>query len=356
MTTSVLAHKPSDSYLFLQGNNDSLTLRWDIALRDMEAVIGLDSNRDQQIIWAELKEKQKEIVAYAFSRLQIQKGRNDCLIKPYHFQVERHSDGEYVVLWNNLVCENNSSELFFNYSLLFEIDPTHRGILLDQRNGNNQGLTVFSPDKNNLYLSNSGNGLGHIFYNYIREGIWHIWIGYDHILFIITLLLPAVFYFNNERWQAVDKLKPALFDLFKIVTAFTLAHSITLSLAVLNIISLPTRFVEAAIAVSIIVVALNNIKPIFTRARWSLAFMFGLLHGFGFANVLMDLSLPTQSLVTALLGFNLGVEFGQLVIIAILFPAAFLLRKTGFYRIAVLKTGSIAAAIVAAIWTIERLA
>lgn len=356
MTTSVLAHKPSDSYLFLQEDNGDLILRWDIALRDLEKVIGLDGNRDQKITWSELKEKQKEIVAYALSRLQIESGGSDCLFEPYDFQVERHSDGGYVVLWNKLACEKISSEFFFNYSLLFEIDPTHRGILLDQRSGNSRGPIIFSPGANSFYLSDHGNSLAQTFTNYIREGVWHIWVGYDHILFIITLMLPAVFHFKKQRWQAVDKLKPALFDLFKIITAFTLAHSITLSLAVLKIVSLPGRFVEAAIAVSIIVVALNNLKPIFTRARWSLAFMFGLLHGFGFANVLMDLSLPAQSLATALLGFNLGVEFGQLAIIAVLFPAAFLLRKTGFYRIAVFRTGSIAAAIIAAIWTIERLA
>ncbi|HID80783.1 MAG TPA: HupE/UreJ family protein [Thiotrichales bacterium] len=352
----VVAHKLSDSYLFLQENTDGLTLRWDIALRDLEKAIGLDGNRDQKITWSEVKQKQKEIVAYALSRMQVKRGGSDCLLKPESIQFERHSDGGYVVLRNSLVCEVNGPALYLNYRLLFEIDPTHRGVLLDQRKGKNRGPYVLSPDENSLDLGDQSSGRPRMFYNSIREGIWHIWVGYDHILFIITLLLPAVFYFSKRRWQAVNKLKPALLDLFKVVTAFTLAHSITLSLAVLEIISLPVRFIETAIAVSIIIVALNNLKPIFTRARWSLAFMFGLLHGFGFANVLIDLSLPTQSLATALLGFNLGVELGQLAIIIALFPLAFLVRRTGFYQLVIFKGGSIVAAAVAVFWVVERLA
>lgn len=357
LPTLVLAHKPSDSYLFLQGDDDSLSLQWDIALRDIEELIGLDNNRDLQITWAELKQKRSEIAAQALANLRIKRGDETCMLRLEKLQVEQHSDGRYASLWINADCQIHAATVTVDYRFLFDRDPTHRGVLLDQRNGNNEGPFILAPDNNTLELGNRSNReVFSVFYEYLREGVWHIWTGFDHILFIITLLLAAVLYFQQCCWQAVDKLRPALFDVLKIVTAFTLAHSITLSLAVFKIVSLPVLFVETAIAVSIILVALNNLKPVVTRARWSLAFVFGLLHGFGFANVLIDLSLPAESLTAALLGFNLGVEFGQLAIIFTLFPLAFILRKTIFYRIGIFKGGSIAAAALATFWVVDRLA
>jgi len=149
-------------------------------------------------------------------------------------------------------------------------------------------------------------------------------------------------------------LRSALLDLVKVVTAFTLAHSITLSLAVFNIVKLPSQLVESAIAFSIIVVALNNLRPVFTDARWRLAFGFGLLHGFGFANVLIDLGLSSSSMIVSLLGFNLGVEMGQIALVALVFPFAASLRHTAVYRRWIFSGGSSAAVLIASIWMFER--
>ena len=115
--------------------------------------------------------------------------------------------------------------------------------------------------------------------------------------------------------------------MLKVVTAFTLAHSITLSLAALGMVSLPSRLVESAIAASIIVAAINNIRGVVDTKRWVMAFGFGLIHGFGFASVLADLGLPQNALVTALVGFNVGIEGGQLAIVAVFLPLAFWLRS-----------------------------
>ena len=140
----------------------------------------------------------------------------------------------------------------------------------------------------------------------------------------------------------------------KVVTAFTLAHSITLSLAVLGVVTLPSRFVESVIAASVVVAALNNLRGTVDRRRWVMAFVFGLVHGFGFASVLADLGLPQGALALALVGFNLGVEIGQLAIVAAFLPAAYLLRATAFYRVGVLRVGSLAVAVLASWWLIER--
>jgi HupE / UreJ protein len=141
----------------------------------------------------------------------------------------------------------------------------------------------------------------------------------------------------------------------KVVTAFTLAHSITLSLAALGLISLPSRLVESAIAASVIVAALSNLRGAVEGRRWIMAFIFGLIHGFGFASVLADLGLPQGALVLALVGFNVGVELGQLAIVLVFLPVAFWLRSTRFYQVGVLRVGSIIVALLAAWWLVQRL-
>jgi hypothetical protein len=143
-------------------------------------------------------------------------------------------------------------------------------------------------------------------------------------------------------------------DVLKIVTAFTVAHSITLSLATLGVVELPSRWVEAAIAASVVLAALNNLWPLVQGRRWMVAFGFGLIHGFGFASVLADLGLPRDALLLALVGFNVGVEVGQLAIVALFLPLAYLLRGTWLYRRLVFVGGSMFIAAIALLWLDER--
>ncbi|MEY3251178.1 MAG: hypothetical protein RL227_151, partial [Pseudomonadota bacterium] len=186
----------------------------------------------------------------------------------------------------------------------------------------------------------------------------HIWIGFDHVLFLLALLLPAVGRWHQRRWQPVPRLRDAVVDVLGVVTAFTVAHSITLSLAALGLVSLPSRLVESVIAASVVLAALNNLRqprvPPRARVRIGIAFGFGLLHGFGFASVLADLGLPSGALVLALLGFNVGVELGQIAIVAVFLPLAYALRQTGFYRTGVLRIGSLLIAALAGLWLVER--
>ena len=149
-------------------------------------------------------------------------------------------------------------------------------------------------------------------------------------------------------------LRDAFWGVLKVVTAFTVAHSITLSAAALGWVSLPSRLVESVIAASVVLAALNNVRPVIEERRWLMAFVFGLIHGFGFASVLADLGLPRNALLLALVGFNLGVEAGQLAIVAAFLPLAFLLRATPLYRRGIMTGGSVLIAVVAGIWLLER--
>ena len=189
----------------------------------------------------------------------------------------------------------------------------------------------------------------------VALGMEHIFIGTDHILFVLVLLIPAVMMFSlADGWAPVPTFRSGLWRVMKIATAFTLAHSITLTLGGLDIISLPSKFVETTIAVSIIATAFHNIKPIFANKESLIAFIFGIFHGFGFAGLLSELGVGNGQRVLSLLGFNLGVEIGQAFIILLLFPALFLLRRTSVY-IPALRIGSIALAGVATIWALERI-
>jgi hypothetical protein len=184
--------------------------------------------------------------------------------------------------------------------------------------------------------------------------VWHIWIGFDHVLFLLALLLPAVLMHESGRWQAVAHFRPVFWDVVRTVTSFTVAHSITLSLAALGVVSLPSRLVEATIALSVLLAALNNVRPVIEQWRWVMAFAFGLIHGFGFASVLGDLGLPREGLLLALVGFNLGVEAGQLAIVAVFLPLAFMLRGTATYRRGLMSGGSLVVALLALAWLVER--
>jgi HupE / UreJ protein len=174
--------------------------------------------------------------------------------------------------------------------------------------------------------------------SFVALGVEHILTGWDHLLFLLGLLL------RGGSWLS----------LAKIVTAFTLAHSITLALAALNIVVLPDRLVEAVIALSIAFVAAENLffKPVVAR-RWVVSFCFGLVHGFGFSSALRELGLSSSGLVLSLFGFNAGVEIGQALVVAVALPALALLRSTGWER-RMVYSSSLAIFVIGAVLFVER--
>lgn len=350
------AHKPSDSYLKLDVDGATIEGQWDIALRDLDYAIGLDGNQDDAITWGEVRAKHDEIAAYALSRLTLGPADASCVRGMREHLVDNHSDGAYAVLRFTADCPMAPAVLDIDYRLFFEIDPQHRGLLNLTSQGINQ-IGIFSADEPVQHFTLAESSRFEQFVEYLEEGVVHIWAGFDHILFLMALLLPAVLApsaRSGETGNGSPGLRAALWGVLKIVTAFTVAHSITLSLATLGVVSLPSRLVESAIAASVVLAAINNIYPIVRRGLWIIAFCFGLIHGFGFASVLGDLGLPRGSLLLALLAFNLGVEVGQLAIVALFLPLAFMLRDTLFYRRAVLVGGSSCVAIIAALWLTQR--
>ena len=351
---AALAHKPSDSDLSVTVQDGQVSGRWDIALRDLDFAIGLDADGDGRITWGEVRRRHADIAAYAAARLALVADGAPCRLEIGAQQVDEHTDGAYTVMPLRFSCPQPLQRtLTLEYTLFSDLDPQHRGLL----NLTVQGATrtaIFGPQAARQSFELAGTSRWTQLGDYLREGVWHIWVGFDHILFLLSLLLPAVGIWAGRRWQPVERFGQAFWDVLRIVTAFTVAHSITLSLATLGWVSLPSRLVESSIAASVVLAALNNVFPVFHGRRWMVAFAFGLIHGFGFASVLVDLGLPQGALALALLGFNLGVECGQLAIVAAFLPLAFAVRRSWFYRRAVLVGGSLVIAAVAAAWFVER--
>jgi hypothetical protein len=352
---AAFAHKPSDSFLTLstRAGDSAITGQWDIALRDLDLALDLDADRDGAITWGELRGREREVFAYALDRLVLAEASRPCVLTPGEMLVDEHSDGAYAVLRFTGQCAGAPQQLSVAYRLLFDLDPSHRGLLRLDADGVSRSA-VLSPEQPTQQFDLAQASRLATFLQFVRDGMHHIWIGYDHMLFLISLLLPAVLTRRDGRWQPVASLRSALLGVLAVVTAFTVSHSITLTLAALGVVGLPSRLVESGIALSVLLASLNNIRPLVTRRGWLLAFCFGLVHGFGFASVLGDLGLPQGALALALAGFNVGVEIGQLAVVLAVVPLIYVLRTARFYRPGILIAGSSAIALVAGVWFIGR--
>ena len=356
--SATFAHKPSDAYLFVTVHESSVDVRWDVALRDLDAAFDLDTNGDRSLTWGEVKSHLDEVDRYALSHLKIEDGR--CVPEIRGHAIDHHSDGAYLVVTLEARCRV-ADHLKIDYTLFGEIDPTHRGIVRIAFGSSQPALVVLDPaggakviDRSGRTDSGSGKGDDPFAGGFFPAGVHHILIGYDHVLFLICLLLPAVLVHIKGGWRPVTKWTEAVKPVLITVTAFTIAHTLTLALAGLRIVELSPRVIEPAIAATIIFTAIGNIWPTRFRESAAMPFAFGLVHGFGFADVLRELDLPFGQFVWALLRFNLGVEAGQLIIVVLALTPLYLFRRWRFYRRGILMPISIGATMVAAIWFAER--
>ncbi|MDM0112010.1 HupE/UreJ family protein [Variovorax sp. J22R133] len=358
------AHKASDAYLQLRATADTVELRWDIALRDLDAVLDLDRNGDRKLTWGEVQSRMDDIRAYALPRLRLQQGRC-AMAEASAPAVEDRIDGAYLVFEFKARCDI-AAGLDIDYRLLREVDPTHRGLLrIEQRESHDPILRSLDPAAGPITVdwprTSPGDARGAVASNSLpantslfQDGIHHILIGYDHILFLLCLLLPAVLRRRQGGWKPVVTWREAVWPMLGIVTMFTVAHSLTLALAGLKLVTISPRVVEPAIAVTIMLAAVDNIYPLLRGRRKLFSFLFGLIHGFGFAGALAELELPVRGFVVALLQFNLGVEAGQLVVVFAALGTLLAVRRWRCYQPLLLQGGSVAAMLLASIWFFER--
>ncbi|MDC0661137.1 HupE/UreJ family protein [Marinobacter sp. SS21] len=341
-------HKASDGFMYLTLAEQELpSLRLDFALRDLTLALPMDNNGDGRLTGAELRQAQPAIAHYLSERVTVTNDQGPCRFEPRHWGISRHSDGVYAATAIDLHCPGDGQPLSLRYSALFDRDTLHRGLLLVQR-GEHQQLAVIAPDTGPVSLAGNGTSPIQTFVSFLEEGVIHLLVGLDHLLFLLVLVIPV-------SLTNVGSLRKRLWRLSGVVSAFTLAHSVTLALAALGTLTLPINWVETVIALSIGVAALNIVWPLLGPDTWKLAFGFGLIHGFGFASVLGELTTGTSQQALALAGFNLGVELGQLMLLVVGFPLLYLLARFSWYRRALVPALIVAVCGVSLVWVVERI-
>ncbi len=238
----------------------------------------------------------------------------------------------------DFACGKQVDDLTVQDNIFDVMGPDHHTLAKVETPAGTQQFAFAPETRDARFVAGARGGTARGTGSFFLLGVHHILSGYDHLLFLLGLLL------RGGGWLSLTK----------IITAFTLAHSITLALAVLDIVALPDRLVEAVIALSIAFVAAENLflRPAVSR-RWIVSFCFGLVHGFGFSSALRELGLPAQGLLASLFGFNAGVEAGQALVVALVFPVLFVLRETRWEKRMVLSS-SLAILLVGLVLFVER--
>lgn len=402
------AHKGSDAYLDVRqveasapGAGTSAEAQSDfrlglaVALRDLDLVVPIDANADARITWGEIKAATPQLLALfnATAGLGLESAETstarsgECALSWQADGLERRSDGVYFRAAAQARCPAGQA-LRLHYTLLKEQDATHR-LLVTGRIGGQDLLSTLSPQQGRLRLgagaaaSNGENAQADsasanrwsVLRDYFQLGMHHLLEGYDHLAFLLALVLPLQLSLRRRRRGitaaqayagqtghtgnagqagAVDGWAANWLALLRTVTAFTIGHSITLVLATLGFTQASPLWVEPVIALSIAVTALLNLYPVKWVRFDLLALLFGLIHGFGFAGLLQEMAAPTGLLPWALTGFNLGVEAGQLVaVLAWVLVSQALVGKSWYHRV-VVRGGSIVLALLAVFWFWQR--
>lgn len=362
LPAKAMAHALGQSYLFLNVQDDALGVRVEMTIKDLNTALGLSLTTDNNVTDTEISPHLPVILDYLDDKLAIRPNGQPLKADFNGIRLTQTPLGQYLLLQFDFKSLPNLVErVEVDYHILFEQDPDHRGLLVIEHNWktstfNNEARVslIFSPDSTSQQVDLSDSSVVKGVMGMIGSGVHHIWIGIDHILFLIALLLPSVVRREGSHWQSVSSFREALIHVVKIVTVFTIAHSITLSLAALVTIPISSRVVESVIALSIAIAAVDCIRPLFKQRIWWIIFAFGLFHGLGFASVLGALGIPPKYLVHSLLGFNIGVELGQLAIVGAAFPLLYLLSRADFYHRYVLRFGAFALITVSSYWFIER--
>ena len=343
--SSAQAHQTSLSYLSVTKEGSAVRVTLALAFRDLEGSTGLDSDFDGAITWGEAKARLDTVDAYVATRLSVQSG-GPCALKATE-QSPEYRDGEgFLKLTFEGTCPAADQALVLRDTMFFDIDPTHRVLVHATMEGRetSQVLTIDQPA---LTLDTAGGGALYTLGYFIVEGIDHLLSGPDHLLFLFVLILPAIFQTSGGRHAAVLGVVLA-------VTGFTLGHALTLTAATTGYLRPPQRIVEIVIALSVLVTAIDNVWPFIRSPRSTVAFAFGLIHGFGFASALGALDLSGTMLAIGLVGFNIGIELAQIGLVLAIFPILYAIRAPA-ERLKLLPVGgSLAVAAIALWWVVRR--
>jgi hypothetical protein len=345
---AVLAHTSGSSFLALRAENTStLRAEWDFDLRDLQQSLQLDANGDGALTWGEIIAARSAIETLVLVRTHLSSTGGACTVAATDVpMIAEHGDGPYLRFIATFSCPPGA--LMLDHSGWFAFDAGHRALLEYEAVGAARARTILASGVGPWRATQSR--MAHLL-RFLVEGIRHLVTGYDHLAFLGVLLLALA---RKRRPTDSTSLPLMLKRAFAVITAFTLAHSLTLGLAATGHIRLPSQPVEVAIALSVMMAGLLNLSRGAADHGWKLAFAFGLVHGLGFAGALAELASGSIDLF-ALAAFNVGIETAQVVVAAVAVPLIWwLFRGLRSERVGVPLT-SVCLACLAAVWVGARL-
>jgi len=348
------AHTCSTAYLELALHDTGANGEWLLDLRDLERAVGVDANQDGRISWGELQAREAALIAYAQMHFRGSTGAGDAGVCAIDLGsgAPVTLDGNVFWRWPLQIRCPQAALSQLTYSVLFASDSSHRALVkIRSDKAGDEQLWVFSPQQPHWFID-TDQPLRVL--DLIPQGVIHILEGYDHLLFLLALLVPILLAHRTELVSAKKEARTLIADLLKVITAFTIGHSVTLAIATLGGWAPPSHWVEAAIAATVIVAGINIARPLFLDASWRMAAVFGLIHGFGFATVLGELSLPREQLALSLLNFNLGVEAGQLLVVAVVCPLFFALARVRTLAISMRVGSALVSVGIGSVWLVQR--
>lgn len=330
------AHALSVSYARFEIADRTITGVIRLPIDDIDLLLRLDRNLDGQVSAGEIEAARVAIQAYLAKHLRL--SADAVALSPTNARAATWRDPnafEYLELTFEVASSAPIRTVSIQSDFLTELYPAHKTLGLLQFAGRNDEF-VFERGRTCEARVSAGS-VWSTAASFLRLGIEHIFTGYDHILFLFGLLLVG----NGLR------------NLIAVVTSFTVAHSATLAIATFGLVQPIPWTIEAAIALSIAYIGVENLFVRNPRYRWKISFLFGLVHGFGFAAVLRDMHLPRSGVAASLFSFNLGVELGQVAIVSAIYPLLLLLARTR-YRVAVTRFASAIIALVGLFWFCQR--
>jgi hypothetical protein len=352
-STPAAAHGVGTSQLHMRIDGKHIEGTWDLNVHDARLALGLPVMPPGEAAWQDLRPHEPELRALLLRSLTIQADSTACTIALTPAPMEWNREFDYVKFHVVAECPTAPTRLAMHCELLFDIDPKHRAYFsVEDARAINVG--AFRTHERSVAFAVRQFHLGEIVWEFVRDGMWHIWTGLDHMLFLLALLLPAALIRTGGTWIPRPGLWASTREVLKVVTAFTLAHSLTLCLSFFGFVRLPQQWIEVGIALSVFAAAWNNLRPFLPGRAWAMALGFGLVHGLGFAGALQNLSLPRHARVLALGAFNVGVEVGQIAIVAAMLPLLYVASRRSWYPRFVMGLGSLAIAWLAIVWVLER--
>ena len=355
------AHADGENYIWLKVESDHVSGHVELNVKDISSKLGVKFDLSDQS--AESIQDIADVQSYIKNNFKLFDGSEELAYtlgetKTYEEKVEiiqfyfstTSIPSDQVLRIKNTIFLDGTSDKLHKSLVLLEYNKS-----VDKYFAAENVVLIFDTRKQEQELDLVNPPSYHPWMDFFRQGILHIVYGFDHVLFVVTLLLTsAITYSRADGWTPISNWKTTLWNVFKVLTVFTIAHSITLTLSVLGLINVNIWLVEMIIVLSILVMALNNLRPVFPHNSVLIVFVFGLFHGVGFASVMNQLAFRNVFIERVVLFFNLGIEFGQLLIALLIVPVVYFLSRLTAYRKRGMQLVSFCISLIAVYWLVER--